>query len=404
MTTEEFIQAHRTADVRSLALQGKRFPGVDMPFALDQIAGWQTARTKLPAWAATDGIVYPPHLSMEQSSSEVTARYKAELARRIAADDRALLVDITGGFGVDFSYMARGFDRSVYVERQERLCEAARHNFPLLGLNGAEVVCGDGVEHLQQLERASLIFIDPARRDSHGGKTVAIGDCTPDLTAILDTLLSKTRHVVVKLSPMLDWHKAVDDLRRKVSEVHILSVGNECKELLLVVGREVQGTVSVCCVNNDETFVYDYSDAGQPLSAVANASFSTLEDILSAPGQLCLYEPNASVMKAGCFAELSERYGMAPLSANSHLFISDVWHAQFPGRRFAVEAVTTMNRKSLASALGGLTQTNITVRNFPLTVAELRRRIRLREGGDTYLFATTLADGERCIFRCRKMQ
>lgn len=394
MTTEEFIMAHRTDDVRRLALQGNRYPDIDMPFALDQIAGWQTARTKLPSWVAVDGIVYPPHLSMEQCSSEQTARYKARLAERLTGGKGEMLIDLTGGFGVDFSFMARVFSRSIYVERQEKLCEAVRNNLPLLGLSHAEVVCDDGIGVLHTIEHASVIFLDPARRNANGGKTIAISDCTPDVTTVLDELTQKADHVIVKLSPLLDWHKAVADLRGKVSEVHIVSVGNECKELLLVLSDEGKDNVKVFCVNDSCVFEYE---------SKSHSTFHTPHTSTIAPHPTHLFEPNASIMKAGCFTELAERYSMKPVSMNSHLFVSDTDVPEFPGRRFVIDAITTMNRKILATALKGIDRANITVRNFPLSVAELRKRIKLKDGGDTYIFATTLGSREHVLIICHKI-
>ena len=368
--------------LRQLALRGTKDPEVDLPFALDQIAGRQTARRKLPSWAATEGIVYPPHLSMEQCSSEPTARYKARL---VGTGDA--MVDLTGGFGVDFSFLAQGFAKAVYVERQERLCEIARENFRLLGLAQAEVVCADATAYLQQMPPTDLIYIDPARRDDHGGRTYGISDCTPDVLALRDLLTAKARRVLVKLSPMLDWRKAVADVgTAHVREVHIVSVGNECKELLLLLA-EGEG-LRLVCVNDDDVFETTAQTAQTPPIA---QPFNYL------------YEPNASIMKAGCFDEVACRHGVAPIAPNSHLFVSGELVAGFPGRSFHIDAVTTLNKRDLKEALHGTTQANITVRNFPLTVAELRRRLKMGEGGGTYIFATTLASGDRRLFVCHKI-
>jgi len=253
--TAVFIRKFADADVRQMALQGAKYPGVDLPFALDQIAGRQTARRKLPSWAAIEGIVYPPHLSMEQCSSEQTARYKAQISG--SGDTMA---DLTGGFGVDFSFMAQGFQRAVYVERQEHLCDIARENFRLLGLRQAEVVCGDSVDYLQAMSPVDIIYLDPARRDSHGGRTYGISDCTPDVLSLRNLLTAKARRVLVKLSPMLDWRKAVGDIGEElVREVHIVSVANECKELLVVMEAEPTPDPSpregrLVCVNDDSCF------------------------------------------------------------------------------------------------------------------------------------------------------
>ena len=389
---EEFIREHRHDDVRQLALQAARYPDIDMQQALQQIAGWQTACTKLPEWAATDGIIYPPRLSMEQCSSEATAKYKA----KVLDPSPSTVIDLTGGFGVDFSYMARGFQKAVYVERQPHLCEAARHNFQLLGLENAEVVCGDGVEYLKNLpspfnaQSPLTIYLDPARRDENGKKTYAISDCTPDVVALKDLLLEKAGRVMIKLSPMLDWHKAVDDLG-EVVEVHIVSVDNECKELLLVLAKNPAAPLRVVCANirhDTETELFEFFPSNDNLSIPL---FPTLRE------RDFLYEPNASIMKAGCFAEVAHRFGVQPTGSNSHLFLSPQFIPDFPGRKFQIEKVTSMNKKELKHVIGGLTKANITVRNFPLSVAELRKRLKLADGGDTYIFATTLGEKDHVL-------
>ena len=391
--TRNFINRHAEADVRQLALQGCRQPDVDLPLALDQIAGRQKARTKLPAWAATEGIVYPPRLSMEQCSSERTATYKARLAERLLAAlplaDRRL-ADLTGGFGVDFAYMSQAAGRAVYVERQPRLCAIAKENFARLGLTGVQVVCADAADYLQAMPRASLIFLDPARRDQHGDRTYDISDCTPNLMDMKETLLQKGDAVMVKLAPMLDWRKAVVDLGREVvREVHIVSVGNECKELLLVLAPG-EG-LRLVCTNDNETFEPGrWPVEGAP--ALAEGALGTY-----------LYEPNASIMKTGCFSELSACYGVTQLERNSHLFTADRLIADFPGRRFAIDAVSTMNKRELKEKLGHLSQANLTVRNFPMGVGELRRRLKLGEGGSAYVFATTLTGKRHVLLVCHKV-
>ena len=229
-----------------MALRGSKNPEVDLAFALDQIAGRQKAKVKLPSWAAIDGIVYPPHLSMEQCSSEHTAKYKASIA-----GEGALVVDLTAGFGVDLAFISKGFERAVHIERQPQLCAISSENYERLGLHHIEVVCGDGIDYLHHLDHADLIYLDPARRDEHGSRTYGIADCTPNVLEIRDELLSKAERVMIKLSPMLDWRKAVEELGN-VSEVHIVSVENECKELLILVecgGSKAEGDYSVHCVN-----------------------------------------------------------------------------------------------------------------------------------------------------------
>ena len=479
--TLDFIRQHQDDDVRQLAFLGSKYPEVDMPFALDQIRGRKMARVKLPRWASIDGIIYPPHISMEQCSSEQTALYKAELAARLlglspsssengeekekesenasnlhlseicefagkgAADSEFAkneatckkqqilteseenvneikgephggdfseeigFVDLTGGFGVDFSYIASRLGvKSMYVERQAHLCEAAKENFGRLGLKNAIVKNGDGIEVLhsfaskkeaaasdslgitedqsQSLLKTNLglklIFIDPARRDDAGNKVVSLKDCTPDVTLLQEEMLSKADYVIIKLSPMLDWHRAVSELNC-VQEVHIISVNNECKELLLVLSARNMGNLRIYCVNDAQSFVCDELDMESSSVKIAP---STLEEMQY------LYEPNASLMKAGCFGVLSERYDARMLSKNSHLFVSREPIAVFPGRSFRIIAVSSFNKKELKRHLSGITKANIATRNFPLSVAELRKRLKLKDGGETYIFATTLSD------------
>lgn len=399
MTTAEFIREYRERDIRQLALQANRFPDVDMPYALDQIQGWQIARRKLPKWAACDGVIFPPHLSMEQCSSEPTAQYKLNLAMEWAerVGHASRMTDLTGGFGVDFSFTSCAFAAATYVERNEQLCHIVEHNLPLLGLNNATVVCADAVEYLSTVEPQTMLFLDPARRDEHGAKTVMLADCTPNVVQLLPQLLEKSRFTMLKLSPMLDWHKAVDDLQGTVREVHIVSVGGECKELLLVLSMVVESELKVYCADlstaSDTSSIFVYTPGSS--APVANSKLKTQNSKF-------LHEPNASIMKAGCFDELAAAYGVSPVSRNSHLFLSDEPVDGFPGRSFVVERVTTMNKGELRKALAGIAKANIATRNFPLTVAELRKRLKLKDGGDVYIFATTTAEGEHLLLISRK--
>ena len=388
--TQDFIRQHQDEDVRQLAFLGSKNPEVDMPFALDQIRGRKMARAKLPRWANIDGIIYPPHISMEQCSSESTALYKAELAARLlglpasSSSEEIGFVDLTGGFGVDFSYIASRLGMSsMYVERQAHLCEVAKENFERLGLKNAIVKNGDGIEVLHSLKELKLIFIDPARRDDAGNKVVSLKDCTPDVTVLQEEMLLKADYVIIKLSPMLDWHRAISELNH-VREVHIISVNNECKELLLVLSARNMGeNLRVYCINDAQSFVCDELDMESSSVKIAP---SILEEMQY------LYEPNASLMKAGCFGVLSERYDARMLSKNSHLFVSREPIAAFPGRSFRIIAVSSFNKKELKRHLSGITKANIATRNFPLSVAELRKRLKLKDGGETYIFATTLSD------------
>lgn len=447
--TREFVAMHRNEDVRELALKAKRVEGLDLPLALDQIAGWQIARKKLPQWASCEGIVYPPHISVEQCSSQFTAQYKSEIAQTLLAPAatvrarvsdsaesvmqtaksafqlsdspesdtqetktgvrvsdssesdtlvaRSSMVDLTGGFGVDFSYLARGFSQATYVERQRHLCDLAEHNMAALGLDQARIVCGDGVEYLRQMGPVDFIYLDPARRDEHGSRTYAIEDCTPNVFELRDLLLAKSQYTLVKLSPMLDWRKAVADFDGAVREVHIVATGNECKELLLVLGQQVHEEPSapcVFCVNDNQRIDYDSASytqglriGGKPLPEAKNY----------------LYEPNASIMKAGCFDLVEERFGVTQVGPSSHLFVSATPVADFPGRGFAIEAIGGMNKKDIKRLLNGTKQANIAVRNFPLTAPQLRKKLKLADGGPVYLFGTTMQGCDHVLLRTSKI-
>jgi hypothetical protein len=238
------------------------------------------------------------------------------------------------------------------------------------------------------MEHADLIFIDPARRNEHGGRTYGIADCTPNVLELIDEMLEKANRVMIKLSPMLDWQKAVSDIGN-VSEVHIVSVNNECKELLLVIDRNATH-LKVFCVNDAQIFSY-----------TSNDEIRNFYQQSSDPQYL--YEPNASVMKAGCFQLIAQRYGTSQPDKNSHLFLSEQIIPDFPGRGFEIERICTMNKRDLKTGLAGITQANIAVRNFPLSVADLRKRLKLKDGGDVYIFATTSAEKGHLLLVCRKI-
>ena len=386
--TRNFIEHNLDADIRQLALKGCRDKDVDIDVAIRQIAGRQTARRKLPSWAALDGILYPPHLNMEQCSSEQTARYKARICS--SHPSSKTLVDLTGGFGVDFAFMSEAFDEATYVERNSELFAISSANMKILAPK-AKCLNEDGLEVLHRLDHVSMIFMDPARRDHHGARTYGISDCTPNVLEIKDELLQKADVVMLKLSPMLDWHKAISDLGEQyIKEVHIVSVQNECKELLIVMQQQPAEPPTVYCVNDDSVFSYHPSS----ISSNHISHHSSL---------IYLYEPNASIMKAGCFAEIEQAFEVSQLAPNSHLFASDQVIADFPGRKFRISAVTSMNKQELKQALKDIRQANIAVRNFPMSVADLRKRLKLSEGGNDYIFATTLTEGKKVLIICQHL-
>lgn len=398
--TLRFLHLHAKDDVRTLALQAPKYPGVNMPAALTQIAGRQAAAEKIPSWHEVEGVIYPRHLSLEQCSSETTARYKATLIRE---NPSGTLTDLTGGFGIDCAFLSERFRQATYVERQEELCGIAAHNFPLLGLNHIHIENKDSVRHLQEMAPVDWIFIDPARRDGHGGKTVAIADCEPDVSALEPLLLAKAQHVMVKLSPMLDLSLALQELEH-VEEAHIVSVNNECKELLLILGHAVvpPEEVPIHCINLPAKGYRCQPDRQQAFRFTRGREQATESTYADLPGQY-LYEPNASLLKAGAFRSIALAYRVEKLHPNSHLYTSDLPVRDFPGRCFRITGLCTLNKKEMRAVLGDTKKANVTVRNFPASVAELRKRLKLAEGGDTYLFATTLNDERKVIIKCEKV-
>ena len=405
-----FVRQHANDDVRKLALQGAKDAEVDLQMALQQIAGRQTARRKLPSWAEVEGVIYPPHLNMEQCSSEQTARYKSQIAGKGES-----MVDLTGGLGVDFYWMSQGFSQRTYVEQNELLCAIAQENFRRLGRSCC-VCCCDTATYLTEMPHVSLAFLDPARRNEHGGRTYGIEDCTPNVLELLPLLVQKADRILLKLSPMLDWRKAISDLEKaspngafKVAEVHIVSVDNECKELLLLLSKEQTDGLRVVCVNGASSFTF-LPSVGMFSSQAGNNLFPVWEyltdsDLADSP--LNLYEPNASIMKAGCFAELEAQYPVQQISVNSHLFLSSDEINDFPGRKFKILSISSMNKqeikKKFSESFVSMESANIAVRNFPMSADQLRKKLKLKDGGDTYIFATTLASGEHKLFFCRKI-
>ncbi len=382
-----FVLAHRQDDVRQLALTQPSEVGADLPFVLDQIQGWQTACRKLPSWAACDDVVYPPHISLEQCSSEATARHKARVMSRLMPADasQTTLVDLTGGFGVDFTLMSRLFSRAVYVEQNECLCELVAHNLNAFGQENAEVVCDDGVRYLHSMsttEAPLAIYLDPARRDEHGRKVAALSDCHPDVTLIRSELMAKAHVVMIKLSPMLDIHAALSAMTDGGvgAEVHIVCTKGECKEMLLVLTHSHE-PLRIVCVDDDTEFAYRPGDTA--LNSYVPSHCKGISDI-----QGVLLVPHAGIMKAQCFKELSARFSLCKISKTCHLFVAASPVEGFPGRQFRILRTTTMNKKVLRQALSGITHANIAVRDFPLTAEQLRKKLKLKDGSSNYLFAT----------------
>lgn len=383
--TRQYIALHLNDDINSLALK-KTPPEVDRQLALQQIEARQKLKDKVPSWVGNDDLLFPPRLSIEQCSSELTALYKAQLV------SGETFADLSGGLGVDCYFMSQKFRESDYVELNTKLCEIAEHNFAALNAN-IKVINSKSNIYLENCTKKDCLFIDPARRDSHGKKVMLLSDCEPDIRPMLDTALAKAPRLLIKLSPMLDITAALKETRH-VADVHIVAVGNECKELLIDVQRDHQGAPNFFCCNLSTSQPIVEFDADDEEKAPLH-----LADEVSD----YLYEPNTAIMKSGFYKTIADKYKIEKLHVSSHLYTSSRLIEDFPGRVFAVERSDVYNKKNIKSITDGLKQANISTRNFPLSVAELRKTLSLRDGGDAYLFATTLKNRDKVIVRCRKM-
>ena len=384
------IQQLRKENISQLALKLAGHP--DAAFLLRQVEGWQRLSVKVPSWAAVDDLHYPHRLALEQCSGEAAARYKAAVVKRLFPEGATAMADLTGGLGVDFSFVAPLFKRADYVERQEELCTLAIHNFPLLGLHHALVHHADGVAYLRQMQAVDLLFLDPARRDAAGRKTVLLEDCEPNVLELLPLLLEKAQVCILKLSTMLDLHQALAALRC-VAEVHVFAERGECKDLLLILRKDCNNATTpavVYCADDTHRFHFTIEEEA--------AAVPTYTSTLGA----YLYEPSASLLKAGAFKCVATHFGVKKLHPNSHLYTSDVLHENFPGRSFRIERTCGFGKRELKDFCAATPQANLTVRNFPASVADLRKRLKLREGGTAYWFATTLADDSHCMIACSK--
>lgn len=386
--TTLFIKEHLNDDPIKLALQGNKYPEVDLPAAINQIVGNKIVSEKIPSWTKIDGLIFPSHLPLEQCSSELTAKYKASLMNGTS------FVDLTAGFGIDCAFIAKKFTQGTYIERQKELCDIATNNFPLLNLNHIDIINLDGLQYLKNMEEVDWIFLDPARRNKQGKKTVAIEDCEPDVSVLWELMLQKASKVMIKLSPMLDISLALKSLSF-VSEVHIISTANECKELLIILDRKaVNKEIQLHCINLlKENEIQHFSFSKEDESHECQYT----EEV-----GIYLYEPNASILKAGAYKCIANRFGLKKLHPNSHLYTSNNFIKQFPGRKFHCESVFGLNKRELKSNLADIKKANITIRNFPSSVDELRKRTKLNDGGELFLFATTLYNEQKALIKCTK--
>ncbi len=396
---QQFIREHADDDPARLLLAASRYPGIDISFAVEQIAARRQIRDKLPGWHAEPTLIFPAKIAAEQCSSESTAAYKQQL---IDATDH--VCDLTGGLGIDTFYLSRQASHITYIERFPRYCEAARHNFAQLGATNITVCEGDSAEWVDRFTDITVFYIDPARRGEGNKRVFALSDCEPDLPALLPQLWQKAPRVIAKISPMADIRQTLA-LLPGTTAIHVVSVRNECKELLFVLERDAvenkQETSAteplIYCVN-----LAPDKPAPTPFTFTL-ADEQQAEVHLASQVKAYLYEPNASILKAGAFKQLAISYNLDKLASSSHLYTADEYREDFPGRTFRIAEVLPFTNRLCKELAKACPQANITVRNFPLSVDELRRRTHITDGGDTYLFASTLANGDKVILRCTRL-
>ncbi len=360
--------------VQDLALQRNKYKHLsdeEWRWFLQQVEGRERTADKLPTFAAIEDWWYPVRLSCEQCSSELTARYKASLV------SGATMVDLTGGYGVDTYFLSERFAHTDYVEQNEELCRIAAHNFSLIDNRKSIIVHNSSAEaFLKTAGQYDLIFMDPARRDSHGGKVFRLVDCTPNVVELLPTLLAHGKRLIIKLSPMLDLTQAVKELSQVTWDVHIVAIKNEVKELLLVSGGTGQIT-AIDLAEPEKAFVYTKEQETNCPLAINPSPFAFI------------YEPNAAILKAGAYKLVAERFGLHKLDVNTHLYASDTLVENFPGRIWRIQSPITKNEVNRAPVAENhqlpISQANVLTRNYPLTPEQLKKKYRLKDGGDSYL-------------------
>ena len=386
--TRQFILEHIDDDIHQLALQSGKFPLIDISLAIRQINGKQKIKSKIPSFFRNEDILYPAQLSLEQSSSESTAKYKSTLC------EGKSLTDLTGGFGVDCYFLSQRFEQVSYVEQNTELCEIAGHNFKVLGCPNIEIHNTTSEKFLTEMLHSDWIYIDPARRSESGKKTVLLSDCEPDVSALSKLLQQKASKVMIKLSPMLDITAALRELS-DTSDIHVISVDNECKEILLILNSISNENPKIKTINISKNKTFQIFECNSEKESACKIEYSSSVEKY-------LYEPNSSVMKSGLFKSVGSSFSLSKLHVNTHLYTSLEHKTDFPGRVFEVVKIWGNTKQELKELALKIPKANISVRNFPLTVEEIRKKIKIKDGGEIYLFACTLADGKKAIIECRK--
>ncbi|WP_158210664.1 THUMP-like domain-containing protein [Myroides phaeus] len=380
---QQYIQEQLHSDIKSLAFKKSPFTHIEMSELLTQIESKQKSKDKLPTWYATDNILFPKKLSIEQTSSEECAKYKASL---VQGDS---LIDLTGGFGIDCYYFSKQVKAVQHCEMQEDLSAIVAHNYTALGVDNITCHCGDSLVYLKENNKQwDYIYVDPARRNSAKEKVFFLSDCTPNVPEHLNDLFTHTNTILIKTSPLLDIHAGISELNH-VKAVHIVALNNDVKELLWILEKGYEGEIALVAVNltKDEPQLFHTS-----LTDQAVASFH-------APQQY-LYEPNSAILKTGKFDVVSQQYKINKLHPHSQLYTSEEL-VNFPGRSFKIQEVVPFNKQNAKTHLTNI-KANVTVRNFPLKVEEIRKKWKIKDGGDVYIFFTTNLKNEKIIIICCK--
>ncbi|MFA5850073.1 MAG: SAM-dependent methyltransferase [Bacteroidales bacterium] len=395
----EFVSLHKQDDIQRLLFSADKYPGIDVRLAVRFISARKKIVKKVPSWSQSEGLIFSDILATEQCSSELTADYKKRFVKN------GIVLDLTGGLGVDSFFMSKNATHLYYFDKNKELSESADQNFKYLGVDNITVTnCEITVDNIDKLDipRSDLIYLDPARRDNNKNPVYALTECQPNLFELKDSLLSLSGIILVKVSPMVDILATIR-LIPEISEIHILSVNNECKELLFLLDRNYPDllsginniniyTVNFCNNGHIENFDFKMGDENNCLSEFADTELSTF-----------LYEPNSSILKAGAFKILGKSFGLKKLQKNTHLYISENQLESFPGRCFEIKEVFDFNKATIKLLRTKFPKANISTRNFPLSPEELKKILRIQDGGDIYIFGCIVSNGFKKILVCTKV-
>ena len=380
---QKFINSHINSSASDLMLKASSYPEWDMKAIAQQLVGKQIAKKKLPTWFQNNEILYPVRLSMEQCSSETTAKYKTTIINSGRG------IDLTGGFGVDTIFLSKQSESLIYCERNEDLASLVNHNFKALNQHNCEVHVGDGVEYLKNLKKIDWIYVDPSRR-KESQRIYRLEDCEPNVIDLIGLFFDKAENVLIKTAPLLDIQQTLRDLK-SVKEVHVIAVNNDCKEVLYLLEKDFTGETQIFCVNLKKEHIEEFRFTLSEEREALNLYSEPLEYI---------YEANVAIMKAGAFKSIASKHELYKLHKHSHLYTSQKLISEFPGRRFNVKEVLNHDKKSLTKLPK---KANIACRNYPHKVDVLKKKLKINDGGNDYIFATTVKEKQLKLIVCEKV-